>query len=82
MTLVDTRERTLELRPVTEAVHRWGARIFLQIGGAGIYAMEGWHASYAKNRSAPLQAVSRPRIHVRPALIGTPVHDLTTPSEE
>jgi 2,4-dienoyl-CoA reductase-like NADH-dependent reductase (Old Yellow Enzyme family) len=78
MTLVDTRERTLELVPVTEAVHRWGARIFLQIGGAGIYAMEGWHASYARTRRAPLQAVSTPRVHVRPALIGTPVHVLDT----
>jgi len=66
MTLVDTRERTLSLRPVTEAVHRWGARIFLQIGGAGIYAMEGWHETYARSRQSPLQAVSRPRVHVRP----------------
>jgi 2,4-dienoyl-CoA reductase-like NADH-dependent reductase (Old Yellow Enzyme family) len=78
MTLVDTRERTLALRPVAEAVHRFGARIFLQIGGAGIYAMEGWHQTYARTRSHPLQAVSAPRAHVRPALIGTPLHVLST----
>src|SRR5204862_7834599 len=36
------------------------------------------HAAYAKTRRAPLQAVSPPRIHVRPALIGTPVHVLAT----
>jgi 2,4-dienoyl-CoA reductase-like NADH-dependent reductase (Old Yellow Enzyme family) len=78
MTLVDSREHTLSLRPVTEAVRRFGARIFLQIGGAGIYAMEGWHQTYAKIRVSPLQAVSRPRVHVRPALIGTPVHVLST----
>src|SRR5205823_10611858 len=53
-------------------------RIFLQIGGAGIYAMEGWHQTYARTRLSPLQAVSRPRAHVRPALIGTPVHVLST----
>jgi 2,4-dienoyl-CoA reductase-like NADH-dependent reductase (Old Yellow Enzyme family) len=78
MTLVDTRERALALQPVTEAVHRWGARIFLQIGGAGIYAMEGWHQVHARTRREPLQAVSAPRAHVRPALIGTPVHVLST----
>ena len=78
MTLVDTRERTMALTPVTEAVHRWGARIFLQIGGAGIYAMEGWHRTFASTRREPLQAVSPPRVHVRPALIGTPVHVFST----
>jgi 2,4-dienoyl-CoA reductase-like NADH-dependent reductase (Old Yellow Enzyme family) len=78
MTLVDTRERMLALAPVTEAVHRWGARIFIQIGNAGIYAMEGWHSSYAKARTGPLAAVSRPRVHVRPALLGTPIRVMTT----
>jgi 2,4-dienoyl-CoA reductase-like NADH-dependent reductase (Old Yellow Enzyme family) len=73
MTLVDTRDRMMALAPVTEAVHRWGGRIFIQLGNAGIYAMEGWHADYAKTRSRPLAAVSNPRIHVRPALIGTPL---------
>ena len=53
MTLVDTRERMLALAPVPEAVHRWGGRIFIQIGNAGIYAMEGWNSSYAKDAHAP-----------------------------
>lgn len=78
MTLVNTRERALALQPVTEAVHRWGGRIFIQIGEAGIYAMEGWHQVYARERTEPLMAVSRPRMHVRPALIGTPVRVLHT----
>lgn len=78
MTLVNTRDRATALRPVTEAVHRWGGRIFIQIGEAGIYAMEGWHQAYAAHRTQPLMAVSRPRIHVRPALLRTPVHVLTT----
>src|SRR5919106_1201897 len=69
MTLVNTRDRMLALSPVTEAVHRWNARIFIQIGNAGIYAMEGWHAEYARARTQPLAAVSRPRVHVRPALV-------------
>ncbi|MGH2695201.1 MAG: NADH:flavin oxidoreductase [Actinomycetota bacterium] len=78
MTLVHTRDRVLSLAPVTEAVHRWGARIFLQIGHAGIYAMEGWHARYAAQRRAPLIAVSPPPLHVRPALRGIPIRVLQT----
>lgn len=78
MTLVNTRERMLALKPVADAVHKWGARIFIQIGEAGIYAMEGWNAIYARERKEPLLAVSRPRVHVRPALIGTPVRVLKT----
>ena len=78
MTMVDTRERTLALSEVTKAVHAHGGRIFLQIGHAGIYAMEGWHATYAATRKAPLIAVSKPPIHVRPALRGVPIHVLTT----
>ena len=78
MTLVDTRERMMALAPVPEAVHRWGGRIFIQIGNAGIYAMEGWHSAYARTRTRALVAVSRPRVHVRPALIGTPLHVMST----
>lgn len=78
MTLVHTRDATLRLAAATEAVHRWGGRIFLQIGGAGIYAMEGWHTTYAARRKHPLTAVSPPPIHVRPALRGVPVKVLAT----
>jgi 2,4-dienoyl-CoA reductase-like NADH-dependent reductase (Old Yellow Enzyme family) len=78
MTLVNTRAATLRLSEVTEAVHRWGGRIFLQIGGAGIYAMEGWHATYAARRKEPLTAVSSPPVHVLPALRGVPIKVLTT----
>ncbi len=78
MTLVNTRERMLALAPVADAVHKWGGRIFIQIGNAGIYAMEGWNSEYAATRTRPLTAVSKPRVHVRPALIGTPVRPMTT----
>ena len=78
MSLVNTRERTLALAEVTKAIHAHGGRIFLQIGHAGIYAMEGWHASYASKRRSPLTAVSKPPVHVRPALRGVPLHVLTT----
>lgn len=78
MTVVDTRERMLALEPMTRAVHRWGAKVFIQIGHAGLFAMEGWHERYAAERRAPLMAVSKPPIHVRPALLSTPVRVLTT----
>jgi 2,4-dienoyl-CoA reductase-like NADH-dependent reductase (Old Yellow Enzyme family) len=78
MSVVGTRDRMMALAPVTEAVHRGGGRIFIQIGHAGIYAMEGWHATYARQRRGPLVAVSRPPLHVRPALRGVPIHVLAT----
>jgi len=78
MTLVHTRASTLRLQEATGAVHRHGGRIWLQTGGAGIYAMEGWHALHAAARRHPLTAVSKPRIHVRPALQGVPLNVLST----
>jgi 2,4-dienoyl-CoA reductase-like NADH-dependent reductase (Old Yellow Enzyme family) len=59
-------------------VHVHGTRIFLQIGHAGIYAMEGWHAAYAATRSGPLIAVSPPPVHVRPAVRRSQIKVLTT----
>src|SRR3989440_6777439 len=78
MTLVNTRERMLSLKPVTEAVHAHGGRIFLQIGHAGIYSMEAWHAVYARERMGPVLAVSKPPIHVRAATRGVPLKVLAT----
>jgi 2,4-dienoyl-CoA reductase-like NADH-dependent reductase (Old Yellow Enzyme family) len=78
MTMVDTRERALGMSEMTKAVHAHGGRVFLQIGHAGIYAMEGWHKTYADARKAPLIAVSKPPVHVRPALRGVPIHVLET----
>lgn len=78
MTLVHTRDRVLTLAPVAAAVHRWGGRIWMQIGHAGIYAMEAWHARYARERTGPVIAVSKPPVHVRPALRGVTTKVLTT----
>ena len=78
MSLVNTRERTLGLREVTEAIHRHGGRIFLQIGHAGIYSIEAWHRTYAKQRTGPVIAVSKPPVHVKAALRGVPLKILTT----
>ncbi len=78
MTLVDTRAHTLRLKPVTDAVHAGGGRIFLQIGHAGIYALEAWHSKFAAARAAPVLAVSKPRVHIRPALRGVPLKVLST----
>lgn len=78
MTLAHTRERVQALSEVTNAVHVWGARIFLQIGHAGLFSQEAWHSEYAELRKEPIIAVSPPPIHVRPALRGIPVKVLST----
>ena len=78
MTLVNTRERMLALRPMVEAVHLQGASIFIQIGHGGLYAMEAWHEPYASQRKHPILAVSPlPRL-VRQAFRGVPIHVMTT----
>lgn len=73
MTLVHERDRVLALAPVTAAVRRLGARIFLQVGHAGIYAMEAWHDTWRARRTGPVVAADRPPIPVRAALRGVPV---------
>jgi 2,4-dienoyl-CoA reductase-like NADH-dependent reductase (Old Yellow Enzyme family) len=78
MSVVATREQMLPLAEVTKAIHRQGARIFLQIGHAGIYAMEGWHTTHAAGRIGPLIAVSPPPVHIRPALRGVPIQVMST----
>src|SRR5947208_4889042 len=78
MTLANTRERTLGLKEVTDAVHRHGGRIFLQVGHAGIYSMEAWHETYARSRTGPVIAVSKPPVHVRAAVRGVPLKVLST----
>jgi 2,4-dienoyl-CoA reductase-like NADH-dependent reductase (Old Yellow Enzyme family) len=78
MTLVNTRERTLALAPMVDAVRREGAAIFLQIGHGGIYAMEAWHEPYASQRKDPILAVSPLPWPLRLAFRGIPVHVMTT----
>ncbi len=78
MTAVDTRQKTLRLAPMVDAVHAEGASIFIQLGHGGLYAMEAWHEPYASNRQGPILAASPvPRV-LRPAFWGVPVHVLTT----
>src|SRR3954452_15400002 len=46
MTLVNTRERVLQLGEMGDAVHLERDVVFLQIGHVGLYAMEAWHEPY------------------------------------
>jgi 2,4-dienoyl-CoA reductase-like NADH-dependent reductase (Old Yellow Enzyme family) len=78
MTLVNTRERVLQLGEMVDAVHREGAAVFLQVGHGGIYAMEAWHHPYAEARKEPLLAVSPLPLAIRPAFLRTRVHVMTT----
>ncbi len=78
MTLVDTPERVARLAPMVDAVHAAGAAIWLQIGHAGLFAMEAWHEPYASQRRGPLLTSSPPRWWLRPVFRGAPVHAMTT----
>jgi 2,4-dienoyl-CoA reductase-like NADH-dependent reductase (Old Yellow Enzyme family) len=78
MTCVDTREKVRRLAPMVDAVHREGARIVLQIGHGGLYAMEAWHEPYASRRTGPILAASPVPWMLKPAFRGVPVHVMTT----
>jgi 2,4-dienoyl-CoA reductase-like NADH-dependent reductase (Old Yellow Enzyme family) len=78
MTLVDTRERVIALKPMVDAVHQAGAAVFLQVGHGGLYAMEAWHEPYASQRRGPLLAASPVPWLLKPAFAGVPVHVMTT----
>ncbi|HYD11032.1 MAG TPA: hypothetical protein VEA78_13100, partial [Acidimicrobiales bacterium] len=78
MTVVDTREKVLRLRPAVDEVHRHGASIWIQLGHGGLFSMEAWHEPYASQRQGPLLAASKPPLAMRPTFRGVPVHVLTT----
>jgi 2,4-dienoyl-CoA reductase-like NADH-dependent reductase (Old Yellow Enzyme family) len=78
MTCVDSREKTMRLAPMVDAVHREGASIFIQLGHGGLYAMEAWHEPYASARGGPLLAASPVPWLLRVAFRGVPVHVMTT----
>ena len=78
MTLVHTRDRMLRLAPMVDEVHREGAAIWIQIGHAGLFAMEAWHEPYASQRRDPILAPSDLRWYLRPVFRRAPVHTMTT----
>jgi 2,4-dienoyl-CoA reductase-like NADH-dependent reductase (Old Yellow Enzyme family) len=78
MTCVDTREKMLRFAPMVDAVHAAGARLFLQLGHAGIYAMEAWHEPYASQRREPILAASPLPWIVRPSFRGIPLHVMSS----
>jgi 2,4-dienoyl-CoA reductase-like NADH-dependent reductase (Old Yellow Enzyme family) len=78
MTCVDTREKVLRLAPMVSAVQKAGAKIHLQLGHAGIYAIEAWHEPYASQRKGPILAASKLPWFLRPSFRGIPVHVMST----
>jgi 2,4-dienoyl-CoA reductase-like NADH-dependent reductase (Old Yellow Enzyme family) len=78
MTCVDTRAKVKRFAPMLDAVHRAGARMFLQLGHGGIYAMEAWHEPYASSRREPLLAASPLPWFLRPLYRGVAVHVMST----
>src|SRR3954453_23518369 len=78
MTRVHTRERMLRLAPMVEAVHAGGAPTWIQIGHAGLFAMEAWHEPYASERREQLSVPSPLRWYLKPFFRRAPVHAMTT----
>jgi 2,4-dienoyl-CoA reductase-like NADH-dependent reductase (Old Yellow Enzyme family) len=78
MTCVDTRAKALRLTAVTDAVHEAGGSIFIQLGHAGIYAMEAWHEPYAAARRDPILAASPLPWFLRASFRGVPVEVMST----
>lgn len=78
MTCIDSRDKVLRLAPMVAAVHAAGASIMLQVGHAGIYAIEAWHEPYASQRKAPVLAASPLPWFLRPSFRGVPIHVMTT----
>ncbi len=78
MSCVDTREKVMRFAPMVDALHNAGARIVLQLGHGGLYAMEAWHEPYASNRKGPLMAPSPVPWQLKVAFRGIPVHEMST----
>ena len=78
MTIVNTRERMLRLAPMVDAVHAAGSAIWIQIGHAGLFAMEAWHEPFASQRRDPLLVPSPLRWYLKPAFRRAPVHAMST----
>ncbi|MFN7973491.1 MAG: NADH:flavin oxidoreductase [Acidobacteriota bacterium] len=76
MSAVSGRDSLHALRPMTDAVHAAGARIVVQLGHGGLFALEAWHRTYKAARTAPPIAPSPPPRWLRPLYGG--VHVPTT----
>ncbi len=51
MSVIDDKPRMLALRPLTEAIHKAGGRIVIQLGHGGAFALEAWHTEYRPKRT-------------------------------
>ncbi len=58
MSAVHDRESLLVFRPMTEAIHKAGGRIVIQLGHGGTYALESWHQEAMAARTRPPLAPS------------------------
>jgi 2,4-dienoyl-CoA reductase-like NADH-dependent reductase (Old Yellow Enzyme family) len=78
MSIIATKDQVMALVPMVDAVHLAGAKIVLQLGHGGIFAMEGWHEPYASRRKGPLLAASPIPWFMRPSFRGVPLQVMRT----
>ncbi|MBI2069270.1 MAG: NADH:flavin oxidoreductase [Elusimicrobia bacterium] len=76
MISVHLRENVLPLARLTARVHEHGAKIVMQLGHGGYFALEGWHTAYKSRRKKPLIGPSP--LPLPFSLMIRPVHALTT----
>lgn len=76
MTAVEGKETIMELAPMVRAVHEAGAKIVIQLGHGGVYAIESWHQEARARRTHHPYAPSPPPWWLRPMHTG--VHALST----
>ncbi len=51
MSVIDDKPRMLALKPLTDAIHKAGGSIVIQLGHGGVFALESWHTDYRPNRT-------------------------------
>jgi 2,4-dienoyl-CoA reductase-like NADH-dependent reductase (Old Yellow Enzyme family) len=66
MSCAATREDLMALAPMTAAVKAEGARIVVQLGHGGLFALESWHRAFRARRTSPPMAPSAPPWWLRP----------------
>lgn len=65
MGVVTDEASLLRLAPMVSAVHKAGAKIVIQLGHGGIFAIESWHKDFAAKARRPLLAASPPPFWMR-----------------
>lgn len=76
MSSLTTKADLTKFAPMTQAIHQAGAKIVVQLGHGGVFALESWHRRYIAQRTSKPWAPSELPLRLR--LLHGGVHVLTT----